>query len=169
MTRSPRVFISYAHEAATIPGHRERALELTQSLRARGIETEIDQFHENKPGFDWPRWMVDEVRAADFVLCIASPLYRDRVEARTPLIGGLGARWEGSFITHELYSRAASRESKFLAVLFDGSSVDEIPDVLQPIGRTHYRLPEDDDILYRTLTDQPRVTPAPLGPMIVLT
>ena len=150
-----------------MPEHRGRALDLTQSLRARGLETEIDQFHESVPGFNWSRWTVDQIRSSDFVLCIASPQYKARVEAQRGLVGGLGAQWEGAFITEELYSSAASRDSKFLAVLFDGTSADHIPDILQPVGRAHYRLPTEDEVLYRALTDQPRVTPEPLGSLII--
>lgn len=52
--------------------HRERALELAQSLRLKGIEANIDQYIEHDPP-TWPRWMLDEVRGADFVLCLVSP------------------------------------------------------------------------------------------------
>lgn len=64
--RPPRVLISYAHELG-IPGHRERALELANSLRARGVEAHIDRYVEHT-GVFWPRWMIDEIRDADFVL-----------------------------------------------------------------------------------------------------
>lgn len=91
-TRPTRVFVSYAHDRG-IHGHRERALKLTQSLRLRGVEAVIDQFIEHDPPF-WPRWMIDQIKAADYVLCLASLGYRERFENNGDLSIGRGARWE---------------------------------------------------------------------------
>ncbi len=161
-----RVFISYAHEPG-IAGHRERALELAQSLRLRGIETTIDQFMEHDPPV-WPRWMLDQVRASDFVLCVASRAYKERFENRGDLSTGRGARWEGAIITEELYAEFHHAYKKFIAVVLDGCSTEDIPDVLMPLGRSYYVLPGDDEDLYRRLTGQPRVEPAPLGTIVRL-
>jgi hypothetical protein len=166
LDRPPRVFISYAHER-DIDGHRKRALDLAQSLRIRGLNANIDQFVEHRPPI-WPRWMIDEVRSADFVLCIASPSYKDRVEGRGDPTVGRGARWEGAIVTEELYSEFPRAHEKFIAVVPIGCSTDDIPDVLLPIGRSHYLLPQDDEDLYRRLTGQPRVIPAPLGAILRL-
>jgi hypothetical protein len=162
--RSVRVFISYAHER-DIEGHRDRALELAQSLRLRGVEAWIDQFIEHDPPV-WPRWMLDEIKAADFVLCLASPAYRERVEGVGDPSIGRGARWEGAVITEELYREQPSAHAKFLAVVLDGCSADDIPDVLLPLGRSYYAWPHDDEELYRRLTGQPRVLPAPIGQIV---
>jgi hypothetical protein len=161
-----RVFVSYAHERA-LAGHRERALELAQSLRLRGIEAMIDQFVEHDPPF-WPRWMTDQVRGADHVLCLASPAYKERVELRGNPDAGRGARWEGAIITEELYGQFPNAYRKFIAVVPAGGSPDHIPDVLLPVGRSYYVLPRDDEDLYRRLTGQPRVVPAPLGAVLRL-
>jgi len=165
MTR-PKVFISYAHERE-IDGHRERALELAQALRMRGVEANIDQFFEHDPPF-WPRWMSDEIRHADFVLCLASPAYKERVELHGDATIGRGARWEGAIITEELYQDTASAGSRFIAVLLKGCSADDIPDVLLSVGRSFYEWPRDDEDLYRRLTRQPRVLPEPLGEIVKL-
>jgi hypothetical protein len=160
----PRVFISYALESE-ISGHRQRALDLAQSLRLRGIEAVIDQFVEHDPPF-WPRWMADEVKTSDFVLCLASPLYKTRVEmAGDPSIGR-GSRWEGAIITNEMYSGFPSAQSRFIAIVLDGCSIAHIPDVLLPVGRSFYEWPRDDEDLYRRLTNQPKVIPAPLGEIV---
>lgn len=162
----PRVFVSYAHEPA-LDGHRDRALELAQSLRMRGIEAYIDQFIEHDPP-TWPRWMIDEIRGADFVLCLASPAYKERVELRGSPDVGRGARWEGAVITEELYMEFPSTQSKFLAVVMASCSPADIPDILMPLGRSYYNWPEDDEALYRRLTNQPRVLPVPLGEIVYL-
>jgi hypothetical protein len=161
-----RVFVSYAHEPS-IDGHRERALELTQSLRIRGVEANIDQFVEHDPPI-WPRWTLDQIKDADYVLCLASPSYKERAEAKGDPTVGRGARWEGAVITEELYYDLGSGNHKFVAVLVEKCSVDDIPDVLLPIGRSYYVWPVDDELLYRRITGQPVVIPAPLGEVVFL-
>jgi hypothetical protein len=165
--RAARVLISYAHEY-DISGHRHRALELAQSLRIRGVEALIDQFVEHDPPPTWPRWMINEIKLADFVLCLASPGYRECVEGRGNPAVGRGVRWEGAVITEELYRRSPTAQDKFIAVVLDKCSVEDIPDILLPLGRSHYLWPRDDEDLYRRLTGQPRVLPAPLGQIVQL-
>jgi len=159
-----RVLISYAHDPG-VPGHANRALDLADSLRIRGVEAHIDRYVEHT-GVFWPRWMMDEVRDADFVLCLVSPLYRERFEQSGNPTAGRGVRWEGLIITEELYYEPNGGPRKFLAVVMEGASVDNIPDVLHPYGYTHYCLPADDEVLYRRLTGQPTVVPPPLGAVV---
>jgi len=164
--RPPKVLISYAHEYE-IDGHRRRALELAQSLRLRGVEAVIDQYEEHDPP-NWPRWMTEQVKTADFVICLASPAYKDRMEGRGDRSSGLGARWEGIVITEDLYASAYDSHRKFIAVVLPGCKPSEIPDVLLPMGRSYYHWPDDDEILYRRITNQPRVLAAPLGQIVRL-
>lgn len=160
----PKVFVSYAHEPKIV-GHRERVLDLAQSLRLKGVEANMDQYVEHDPP-TWPRWMLDEVRGADYVLCVASPRYKIRTEGRGEADEGRGARWEGAIITEELYAEFPSSQRKFIALVLQGCSPTDIPDVLMPIGRTYYHWPDDEEDLYRRLTGQPRVVPAPLGQLV---
>lgn len=162
--RPVRVFLSYAHDH-TIPGHKERALELATSLRNRGVLSFIDQWVEHDPIF-WPRWMADQVRDADFVLCLASPMYKERCEQLGASATGRGARWEGALITHAMYADIVAAPVKFITVLLDGTSPEDIPDVLLPYGFTYYSWPPDDVVLYKRLTGQPVLTPPPLGPVV---
>ena len=162
-----RVFVSYAHERA-LAGHRERALELAQSLRLRGVEAMIDQFVEHDPPF-WPRWMTDQVRGADHVLCLASSAYKERVEPpRQPRRRSGGAVGGRAHHRGSLTGSFRNAYRKFIAVVPAGGSPDHIPDVLLPVGRSYYVLPGDDEDLYRRLTGQPRVVPAPLGAVLRL-
>lgn len=160
-----RVLVSYAHDPA-VDGHRGRALGLAQSLRLRGVEAIIDQFLEHDPP-NWPRWMMDEIKEADFVLCLASPAYKICFEQCGNAQVGRGARWEGIIITEQLYENIETNFSKFIAIVPEKCSCDDIPDVLLPIGRSYYQWPQDDGDLYRRLTGQPRVIPAPLADDIV--
>ncbi len=109
--------------------------------------------------------MIQQIEESDFVLCIASACYRERVDGRGVPTVGRGARWEGLFITEELYTGAGNPETKFVAVVFDGDE-PHIPRVLRPLGSTYYYWPSDDEDLFRRLTRQPRVLPAPLGSLI---
>lgn len=161
-----RVFVSYAHER-DIDGHRSRALNLAQSLRIRGVEASIDQYIEHDPPI-WPRWMINEIKEADHVLCLASPAYKERVESRGNPAIGRGARWEGAIITEELYEELGAAHSKFIAILLEKCSPEDIPDILLPVGRSYYHWPQDDQDLYRRLTRQPRVLRAPLGKIVSL-
>ncbi|WP_374210737.1 SEFIR domain-containing protein [Dietzia sp. Die43] len=161
--KNPRVFISYAHEL-DIPDHRKKVLQLAQALRLSGVDATIDQFVEHDPPPHWPGWMIDQIKEADFVLCVASPLYKERVDGKGQHTAGLGARWEGLFITEELYNDL-SRSTRFIAVVLDGYE-PTIPHVLRPLGSTHYYWPSNEEDLYRRITKQPRVIPAQLGPLI---
>jgi hypothetical protein len=99
-------------------------------------------------------------------VCLASPNYKQRVEGAGDLQVGLGARWEGAVITQELYAHI--NKSRCIAVVLEECSPEDIPDILFPIGHTYYQLPQDDEDLYRRLTNQPRVLPAPLGEIVKL-
>lgn len=166
MTAGPaRVFVSYAHDPA-ITNHEGHALDLATSLRLRGVDASIDQWVEHTPSF-WPIWMAHQVRDADFVLCLASPLYKERCEQLGDPTVGRGARWEGALITHAMYANIIEAPAKFLSVLLQGTGPEHIPDVLMPYGYTYYRWPEDDELLYRRITGQPLVVPPPLGPLVI--
>jgi SEFIR domain len=164
--RTTKVLVSYAHEIG-IDGHRHRALQLTQSLRLRGIEAVIDQFIEHEDPH-WPRWMTDQIREADFVLCLASPSYKERFEGRGPADVGRGVRWEGAIATEEMYNNMLNGHKKFISVVLESCAAADIPDVLHPIGRTFYAWPDDDERLYRRLTGQPAVVPVPLGSIVAM-
>lgn len=166
--RPKRVFISYAHDH-TVPGHRDHALQLAESLRRRGVLSIIDRWVEAEPT-NWPRWMANQVRDAGFVLCLASPLYRERCEQLGDPSRGRGARWEGALITDAMYADIVQAPRKFIAVLLDGTVPSDIPDVLRPYGHTYYQWSEgteEDEMLYRRITGQPLLKPPPLGPVII--
>lgn len=167
-SRPVRVFISYAHDGK-VPGHRDRALQLAESLRKRGVMSYIDRWVEHE-GTNWPRWMADQIRDADFVLCLASPLYKMRCEQLGDPAVGRGARWEGALITDAMYANIVDAPAKFISVLLEGTSPADIPDVLSPYGYTYYEWAEGtdgDELLYRRITGQPLLKPPPLGRVVV--
>src|SRR5271165_2929879 len=75
-TMPTRVFISYSHDT---PEHLDRVWELSERLRADGIDCRIDQ-HEESPREGWPRWCLDQIEESQFVLvaCTATYLRRYR-------------------------------------------------------------------------------------------
>ena len=79
----PRVFISYSHDSED---HREAVLQLAQQLRGWGVDVHLDRF-VTAPEAGWPRWMMTEVDAADFVLLVCTPTYRRRFLANAALAG----------------------------------------------------------------------------------
>ncbi|MCA9697447.1 MAG: TIR domain-containing protein, partial [Myxococcales bacterium] len=66
--RPPRVLLSYSHDS---PEHARRVLELAQRMRQEGIDAIIDQF-DDAPAEGWPRWMLRQIREADYIVVIAS-------------------------------------------------------------------------------------------------
>lgn len=125
------MFISYSQDS---DAHKQRTLELTQALRADGIEAIVDQFVDN-PAQGWARWMVDEIAAAQFVLLVVSDAYRKKAEGQVPRGVGRGVKWESHLTLQEIYEADAHNE-KFIPVLLEGVSDDAIPQPLRARGPT---------------------------------
>jgi hypothetical protein len=157
--RSPRVFVSYAHESES---HNEKVFELSERLRSEGVDCYIDQY-EVSPAEGWPRWSRNQIQQADFVLVACTQTYKKRFEGSELRGTGAGAKWEGAIITQELYD-SEGRNTKFIPIVFDP---DEDPEHI-PVemrGGTYYVLNSDDeyDDLYRHLTNQPKTVKRELG------
>jgi C-terminal of Roc, COR, domain/SEFIR domain len=152
------VFISYSHDT---PDHKERVLELAETLRTEGIDCIIDQ-HIPNPKEGWPRWMLNQVEAAKFVLVVATETYHRRFRAKEEPGKGKGVTWEGGIVTQELYDGQGKNE-KFIPIVFESPDTAHIPEPLR--GASYFKIPTDYDDLYRLLTDQPKTPPRPLGPM----
>jgi len=145
------VFISYSHNAS-IASYKDRILALADRLRLDGIDCNIDQY-ENAPLEGWPRWMLNQVERADFVLVACSEEYDRRFRGNEAYGKGKGATWEGGVIIQELYD-AQGLNSKFIPITLNPEDSKFIPSPLR--GATYYRLQNDDDYdqLYRRLTNQ---------------
>jgi DNA-binding XRE family transcriptional regulator len=152
----PIVFISYSHDS---DAHRQRVLELSERLRAEGVECEIDQY-EVSPPEGWPKWMERIIRKADFVLVVCTETYRQRFDAEAPAGVGRGVKWESTLLTQHLYD-ADALNPKFIPIVFDDKDAAFVPVPLN--GAARYKLDDAYEDLYRHLTDQPRVRRAPVG------
>jgi hypothetical protein len=153
-----RVFISYTHDS---PEHKGRVLEISERLRSDGVDCHIDQY-EDSPPEGWARWMDKQIEESNFVLIVCTEKYERRFKGKEEAGKGLGAKWEGAIITQELYE-AEANNTKFIPVLFSRDDSVHIPVVLS--SATYYWLSNDEEyeLLYRRLTNQPRIRKRPLG------
>jgi SEFIR domain-containing protein/uncharacterized protein DUF4062/iSTAND domain-containing protein len=162
----PKVFISYSHDS---PEHEKRVLALAERLRSESVETQIDQYVAGTPLEAWPRWMLNQLDWADFVLVICTPTYYRRFRGHEKPDVGRGADWEGYLITTEIY-RARSQTTKFVPVFFDGLEERFIPEPL--FAHTRYRLSlnekdsaDDYEELHAFLTGKRGVRAGEIGPL----
>ena len=157
----PRAFISYSHDS---DAHRMRVLALAERLRADGIDADLDQYVKGTPPQKWPRWMLDRLDWADFVLLVCTPTYYRRFRGQEDPDRGRGVDWEGAVITDSIYE-ARSATIKFVPVLFDPADEASIPEPVR--GYTVYCL--SSQTRYRQLYDFLRgcsgIEPRPLGPL----
>lgn len=150
------VFISYSHDSVE---HIGRVLDLSNRLRADGIDCVLDQYEES-PAEGWPRWMDRKIRDARFVLMICTPAYYRRIMGEEVPSTGNGVRWEGNLVYQHLYD-AGSSSTKFIPILFDDESTSVVPAPVK--GATIYRLDTDFMRLYARLSDQPFTAKPALG------
>jgi 3',5'-cyclic AMP phosphodiesterase CpdA len=158
---SPKVFISYSHDS---DGHADLVLALAERLRSDGVDARIDQYVAGTPVEGWPRWMLNQLDWADFVLVVCTETYYRRFRGREKSGKGKGADWEGNLITLEMYD-AKSTTTKFAPVSFDGQNEQFIPEPL--LGHIIYVLNSEEsyDKLYAFLVGQAGVLPREVGPL----
>lgn len=153
------VFISYSHDSDE---HREQVLALSERLRADGIKTLLDQYVNGSPQQGWPRWMLDQLDAADFVLVVCTETYYRRFRGHEEPGRGKGVDWEGALITQGIYD-SRSRTLKFVPVFLSAPAQDWIPEPLRAVS--HYALTSGNDYqrLYDFLLEQAGVEASPVG------
>jgi hypothetical protein len=105
-----RVFISYAHDS---PAHKEAVRSLWCFLRENGFDAQLDLPAAERRQ-DWPLWMLEQVRAADFVLIIASPAYKRRAEGGAAPDEGRGVQWEAALIREEFCVGRTAATARFV-------------------------------------------------------
>ena len=157
--RQPTAFITYAKEGQE---HHERVLGLAIMLRSDGVDCEIDSFQISPPE-GWPLWMQRQIQQPDFVIAVCTETYARRFSGNETFGKGKGATWEGRLIQQSLYD--AGENCRIIPIVFDRADVDHIPLVLK--SATYYDLSTDSGYreLHRAMTNQPRVTRPPLGPI----
>lgn len=153
------VFISYSHDSAA---HRKRVLSLSERLRADGIATLLDQYVNGSPVQGWPRWMLDQLDAAVYVLVVCSETYYRRFRGHEAPAKGKGVDWEGALITQELYD-SRSRTLKFVPIFLGTANSAHIPEPLRAVN--YYALTSEDAYqrLHDFLLGYAGVKPGPIG------
>lgn len=163
-----RVFISYAHGDSE---HEDHVRRLGDFLCEQGIDARLDRLAAEQRQ-DWSVWMLRQIRAARFVLMIASPEYRRRAEGEALAGEGRGVQWEAGLIREEVYADQKAALNRFLPVVLPGGSVAEIPQWMGPTTTTNYAITDytvrGAENLLRLLTDQPYETKPSLGSVPVL-
>ncbi|WP_322767000.1 CHAT domain-containing protein, partial [Frankia sp. Cr1] len=158
-----RVFISYAHESEA---HAEAVRDLWVLLRRFGVDARLDRPAAEQRQ-DWPLWMIEQVREADFVLVVVSPAYRRRAEGQAGADEGRGVQFEAALIREALYAQRAITLERVLPVVLPGMSTADIPVFLQPTAATSYPVGAFTlagvERLLRVLTGQPGETEPPVG------
>jgi hypothetical protein len=79
-----------------------------------GVDAILDRY-ETAPVQGWPRWVAEQIQAADYVIVVWTETYRKRFDGRTN--EELGARWEGMVLTQVLYE-SGSENRKIISVVF---------------------------------------------------
>jgi len=153
------VFLSYSHDS---DAHREMVLSLAERLRRDGVDAQVDQYVNGTPEQGWPRWMLDRLDEAAFVLVVCTETYYRRFRGHEMPGRGKGADWEGALITQEIYA-ARSRTVKFVPVLLTAGQEGFVPEPLR--GHTHYELTSEEGYqgLYRFLLGRAAAAPSSLG------
>ncbi|MBL8172886.1 MAG: SUMF1/EgtB/PvdO family nonheme iron enzyme [Acidobacteria bacterium] len=148
--KPPKVFISYSHDSQE---HRVRVYHLLSKLRADGVHCVTDHLIISPPE-GWRAWMENQISEADFTLVVCTETYRRRAERKEKPGVGLGATWEASLITDEIY-RNATRNEKFIPVVFAQEDIAHIPPQLGQVTFYRVDLDEQYENLLRHLTNQP--------------
>ncbi|MEV5300942.1 toll/interleukin-1 receptor domain-containing protein [Amycolatopsis methanolica] len=160
------VFISYAHDDEQ---HRATVREFAASLRAQGIDADIDSWADTDRR-DWQAWATEHILSADFVLVVASKVYREMGDGLGPADRHRGVQAEAALLRDLLSEDREKWTRKVLPVILPGHRIDEIPLFLQPYNVDRYDVssPGGVEYLLRTLTRQPEHVRPPLGPPVVL-
>jgi tetratricopeptide (TPR) repeat protein len=155
----PVVFFSYSHDS---DAHHDKVASLAQRLRTDGFDSRLDQFLAGGPAKGWPRWVLDQLDAANFVLVICTEIYYRRFRGHEIRGQGKGGGWEGALITSEIY-HARSETLKFLPLIFSEGDEAFIPEPLR--GLSYYLLSSEGGYLalLEFLGGQAGIEPAPIG------
>lgn len=156
----PKVFISYSHDDNE---HKKRTLGLAQRLRKDGFETEIDRYVDGTPQQGWPRWMLNQIDWADFVLIVCTETYYRRFRGHEKGEMGKGVDFEGAVITNKLYDEK-SASGRFVPVLFNSKDSRYIPEPIQSFTSYVVTNKEAYTKLTSYLAGTAAIQPVKLGP-----
>jgi hypothetical protein len=132
-----QVFVSYVHESA---GHKADVKALCDLLRAEGGATVLFDQDEPARRQDWQEWMTTGIIRSDYVLVVASPVYRAVGRYETGNVTRRGIDAEYRLLTTLLAEDYPLWLRKILPVVLPGRAVSEIPVVFQPYDADYYAI-----------------------------
>lgn len=151
-------FHSYTHDNAA---HVELVRQLGEFLCECGIDTHMDRWNLDERR-NWNLWAIRNIRAADFVLVIASPLCKAVGDGEVDNKVNRGMQSELAVLADKQHTDRETWTRKLLPVVLPPYTADDLPDFLQPRSADHYKVPtitrEGAESLLRTITRQPRFT-----------
>lgn len=125
--KPPVVFISYSHDSDQ---HKQKVLEFAQYLRGeKGLDIVLDQYINGAPKEGWPRWMLNQIDRAEYVLLICTPTYYRRFRGFETGNSGNGVTWEGAVITQEFYEEKC-QTLKFVPVLANNWDKEKVSELI---------------------------------------
>lgn len=130
METNSRVFISYAYNTKEFSN---RVLTFANMLKDKYIDVMLDQYIED-PVEGWPTWIETNIRNSNYVLVICTKEYASKVyESKEE--NGKGVKWEKNIVYQCIYDNY-SNNNKFIPIILDGSSSEDVPIPLK--GATFY-------------------------------
>lgn len=158
MSKPLKLFISYSHDSDE---HCQKVLSFANKLCDDGYGARIDQ-HIADPPEGWPLWMDNGINDADFVLLICTETYKRRVMGKEESGIGFGGRFEGK-VVYNLIHNNASRNEKFLPVLFHSADRVHIPNLLSGDSCYLIESAQSYDKLLQKLQDKHRAKVPDIG------
>lgn len=159
VTKTPTVFISYAHESEAL---RASVKGLADWLSGCGCILLTDHAYAHRPPPEgWQAWMLGCIQQADTVLVVCTPKLKARYEKTAEPETGRGATFEGAIVTQHIYDNAM-RNTKFFPILPDaGGHESDIPTTLKAWWNGH-RFPSGNEGIRRMVFDEPAGTGSPI-------
>ncbi|OIK28695.1 SEFIR domain-containing protein [Streptomyces malaysiense] len=131
----PRVFVSYAHDDEP---HVEQVRLFADFLaRDCGLDVVLDRWDTDRRR-DWYLWAAEQVREADFVLVVASPMCRRVGDGQIENTRHRGLQSELALIRENLHADRATWTTRLLPVVLPGRTPSDLPAFLQPRSADHY-------------------------------
>ncbi|MET9844868.1 SEFIR domain-containing protein [Streptomyces ossamyceticus] len=131
----PRVFVSYAHDDEP---HVEQVRLFADFLaRDCGLDVVLDRWDTDRRR-DWYLWAAEQVREADFVVVVASPMCRKVGDGQIDNTRHRGLQSELALIRENLHADRAAWTTKLLPVVLPGRTPSDLPAFLQPQSADHY-------------------------------
>ncbi|GAA4531035.1 toll/interleukin-1 receptor domain-containing protein [Amycolatopsis samaneae] len=165
VTTHPTVFLSYTHDTEE---HCQAVLEFAGFLKGNGITVLIDRW-AGVSRRDWQLWSQRNIPGADYIIVVASEVYRRVGDGDSTYDRNRGGQWEVALLRDALQENRPKWTEKILPVILPGHGIDGIPRFLQPHAADRYEVTSftvaGAEPLLRVLTGQPGHIAPPLGPL----